>query len=161
MKESKEPPTFAARIAGALRWVALIPASLLVYALVSILSYAFALLGVYMFKYGRLGWAFFLGDLFGGQTGAELTFLESAYVNGMQGGLTGAALVYISARIAPSHKILVAYIFTGVAILISGALVIHNFTIHNPLWLWSYACLGIGAAIVAYLVRTGKVSFDK
>lgn len=161
MKEGNDHPTFAARIAGVLRWVVLIPVSLLGCALASVLSYLFALLGVYMFKYGRLGWAFFLGYLFGGQTGAELTLLESAYVNGMQGGLTGATLVYISARIAPSHKILVAYVFTGVAILISGALVIHNFTIHKPSWLWSYACVGIGAGIVAYLVHTGKVSFDK
>ena len=72
----------------------------------------------------------------------------------------GSAIIFISSKIAPTHKNIVGYII-GIILFISSGFIISGAIIYKTYsGLWSCAGFIVGVSIIFLLMLTKKIDFD-
>ena len=72
----------------------------------------------------------------------------------------GAAFVYSATLIAPAKKIIVAIVFAGLALLLSGAMLFAAIMVNNYWAIFGAAFMNVGSCGVAYSIYSGAISFN-
>lgn len=69
---------------------------------------------------------------------------------------TGAAFVYVGAKIAPYHRIIVAFVLGGIGIIVAGFLLFPAVMARDWWAVWGGLFVAIGAGVVVYAVHVGE-----
>ena len=123
-----------------LRWIVLLPSALLA---------------------GWLGWLVvsFVNRISFGMMGINPdSFFSRIFIEGVSHGVLGAGVVYVSAKVAPTHKVIVVFVMAGLSLLGAGILLFPAIASKNLWAIFSCICIAIGAGGVAWAVYSGEIS---
>lgn len=130
------------KIINVLRWIIFIPGA----ALGSWLAWTFFnATGKFSFWYVGVDSDWFISQL----------YFETAGPAAM-----GAAFIFVGAKIAPSHRKIVAYILAGLGCMISGFTLFSGITVGNGWTIWGSFCLAIGIGVFMYSIYLGEINIE-
>ncbi len=72
----------------------------------------------------------------------------------------GATFVYVGAKIAPYHKVIVAFIFGGVGIVVAGFLLFPAVMTMDWWAVLGSLYVALGAGSVVYAVHSGEIDIE-
>jgi len=72
----------------------------------------------------------------------------------------GAAFVYVGAKIAPYHRVVVAFILGGIGIIVAGFLLFPAVMVRDWWAVWGGLFVAIGAGVVVYFVHAGETDIE-
>ena len=98
-----------------------------------------------------------LGRFSLGYTGvAPEDFLGKFYFNTAGHAAMGGAFVYVGAKIAPSYKVIVAFVLGGLGIIVAGFLLFPAVMVRDWWAVWGGFCVAVGAGSLVYSVHAGE-----
>ena len=125
-----------------LRWIGFLP--------VAVLAAWLAWIVVNILGRFSLGWAGITPEDFQG----KLYFVTVGHA------AMGAAFVYVGAKIAPYHKVVVSFILGGTGIIVAGFLLFPAVMVKDWWAVWGGLCVAIGAGVVVYSVHIGETDIE-
>ena len=72
----------------------------------------------------------------------------------------GAAFAYIGTKIAPYHRVVVAFILGGIGIIVAGFLLFPAVMVRDWWAVWGGLFVAIGAGAVVYFVHAGETDIE-
>jgi hypothetical protein len=85
------------------------------------------------------------------------TELGSVFIEFISHAVMGAAFVYVGAKVAPMHHMIVAYVLAGVGLVTAGFMLFPALLVSNYWAVWAGLALILGVGVTAYLVSIGDV----
>lgn len=125
-----------------LRWVGFLP--------VAVLAAWLGWIAVNILGRFSLGWTGITPEDFRG----KLYFMTVGHA------AMGAAFVYVGAKIAPAHRVIVAFILGGIGIVVSGFFLFPAVMVRDWWAVWSGLFVAIGAGAVVWTVHAGETDLE-
>jgi hypothetical protein len=72
----------------------------------------------------------------------------------------GVAFVYVGAKIAPCHRVLVAFVLGGIGIIVAGFLLFPAVMVRDWWAVWGGLLVAIGAGAVVYAIHAGETDIE-
>lgn len=130
--------TWSNKTVDVLRWIGFVPVAVLAAWLAWIVV---NILGRFSLSWAGIGPEDFQGKLY---------FMTAGHA------AMGATFVYIGAKIAPYHRVLVAFILGGIGIIVAGFLLFPAVMVRDWWAVWGGLFVAIGAGAVVYAVHAGE-----
>lgn len=125
-----------------LRWIGFLPVTVLAAWLA---WYVVNILGRFSLGFVGIGTEDFQGKLY---------FMTAGHA------AMGAAFVYVGAKIAPYHRVVVAFILGGIGIIVAGFLLFPAVMVRDWWAVWGGLFVAIGAGVVVYFVHAGETDIE-
>jgi hypothetical protein len=84
------------------------------------------------------------------------TFLAQFYFNTAGHAAMGAAFVYVGAKIVPSNQKVVAYILSGLGLVLGGFALFPAIMLGSGWAIWGSICVVLGIGAVIYSIHQGE-----
>lgn len=130
------------RALGVLRWVGFLP--------IAVVAAWLAWIGVNILGRFSFGFVGVRPEDFP----AKLFFMTAGHA------AMGAAFVYVGAKIAPYHRVIVAFILGGIGIIVAGFLLFPAVMIGDLWAVWGGLLVAMGAGAVVYAIHTGETDIE-
>ncbi len=88
------------------------------------------------------------------------SFVAHAFIEYVSNLVMGAACVFVAAKIAPSHRVLVAFLMAGLVILGAGFALFPAITTRNYWAMFADGAFALGAGAVVWSVYLGEIPLD-
>ncbi len=125
-----------------LRWIGFLPVAVLA---AWVAWYVVNILGRFSLGFVGIGPEDFQGKLY---------FMTAGH------SAMGAAFVYVGAKIAPYHLVVVAFILGGIGIIVAGFLLFPAVMVRDWWAVWGGLFFAIGAGAVVYFVHAGETDIE-
>jgi hypothetical protein len=88
------------------------------------------------------------------------SFIAQLYFNTAGHAAMGAAFVYVGAKIAPTHQRVVAYVMSGLGLVLDGFALFPAIMTESGWAIWGAVCVVIGIGAVVYSIHMGETDIE-